>query len=226
MTNILVIAAHPDDEIIGCGGSIRRFINEGMTAYSLILSDGSTSRYDSVSPKVSEEIRIKLEKSQLADNVIGYKETFFHSYPDNSFDSVPLLSIIKTIEKYILQIKPAKIYTHHFGDLNIDHKLTFEAVQTATRPMYNYCVKEIYSFETLSATDWNFKKQDLFCPNYFVNIESTFNEKIKAMKFYDSELRTYPHPRSLEGLELSAKKWGTVSGLNYAEAFEIIRKII
>lgn len=226
MGKILVVAAHPDDEILGCGGTLKRLINEGNEAYSLILSDGTTSRYDKLSGQVSENIKIRLCQSQAAAKFIGYKETFFCQFTDNSFDKESLLSIVKAIESYLLLLKPSVIFTHHYGDLNIDHQRTFQAVQTAARPIMDCSVKEIYCFETFSATEWNFINRAKFVPNYFVNIESTLKDKLEAMKCYKSELREYPHPRSLEGLKTAAKKWGTVVGCNYAEAFELIRKIV
>lgn len=225
MERILVIAAHPDDEILGCGGTVRRLINEGNEAYSLILSDGTTSRYDSILPEVKESIEKRLNESNISDKVLGYRESFFCEFKDNSFDKEVFLDIVKTIERYVEKLKPSIIFTHHYGDLNIDHRLTFQAVQTATRPMEGCLVKEICCFETVSSTEWNFMVQDKFTPNYFVNIENTLREKIQAIKCYESEIRNYPHPRSIEGLETCAKRWGTVAGCNYAEAFEIIRKV-
>lgn len=226
MGKILVIVAHPDDEILGCGGTIRRLIKEGNEVYSLILSDGTTSRHNNINTEVMEEINTRLQDSLSANKLIGYKETFFCQFNDNSFDKEGFLNIVKLVEKYVSQIKPSIIFTHHYGDLNIDHQITFNAVQTATRPMAECPVKEIYCFETFSATEWNFLSKDKFTPNYFVNIENTLKDKLQAMKCYKSELREYPHPRSLEGLEAAAKRWGTVIGCSYAEAFELIRKIV
>lgn len=226
MERILVVAAHPDDEIIGCGGTLKRLINEGNEAYSLILSNGTTSRYDNLNEQVAEDIKIRLQQNQSAAKVIGYKKTFFCQFADNSFDKESLLVIVKAIENYILLLKPSIIFTHHYGDLNIDHQRTFQAVQTATRPMMDCSVKEIYCFETFSATEWNFIDKAKFVPNYFVNIESTLKDKLEAMKCYKSELREYPHPRSLEGLKIAAKRCGMVVGCNYAEGFELIRKIV
>lgn len=225
MEKILVIAAHPDDEILGCGGTIRRFINEGRECFALILSDGTTSRYEKLTRKVEEDIKTRLEDSIAASKIIGYKETFFCNLKDNSFDNEDLLSIVKIIEKYIALIKPSIIFTHHYGDLNIDHQIVFRAVLTSTRPMSQCPVKELYCFETLSSSEWSFIDRDKFTPNYFVNIENTIADKLSAIKCYKSELREYPHPRSVTGLEASARKWGTVVGCNFAEAFELIRKI-
>jgi LmbE family N-acetylglucosaminyl deacetylase len=226
MEKILVVAAHPDDEVLGCGGTMRRLIEAGNEVYSLILSDGTTSRHSNKNDEVINEIKARLQDSLAANKVIGYKNTFFCEFTDNSFDKEGLLNIVKVVEKYINQIKPEVIFTHHYGDLNIDHQLTFKAVQTAARPMLECPVREIYCFETFSATEWNFLSTDKFTPNYFVNIENTLKDKLEAMKCYKSELRKFPHPRSLEALETAAKRWGTVVGCSYAEAFELIRKVV
>jgi len=130
------------------------------------------------------------------------------------------------IEGYVNHLKPDIIYTHHYGDLNIDHRRTFEAVLTACRPVGEYSVREIYTFETPSSTEWNFNgKNNVFYPNVFVDIEDTIDDKLKAMACYQTELREYPHPRSLEALKIIASRWGTVVGKKYVEAFELIRKV-
>lgn len=138
-----------------------------------------------------------------------------------------LLDIIKEVDKYIQRLKPQIIYTHHYGDLNIDHRRTFEAVITASRPVGEYPVKEIYCFETPSSTEWNFKYGgNVFKPNVFIGIDDTIDAKLKAMECYKSEIRDYPHPRSIKALEIIAARWGTVVGKKYAEAFELIRKVV
>lgn len=226
MKRVMVIAAHPDDEVLGCGGTIRRLVNEGCEAYSLILSDGVTSRYNKITPDVSEAIKSRHQESLSAGKLLGYKESLFCHFTDNSFDKEPLLNIVKTIEEYISVIKPSAIFTHHHGDINIDHQIAFRAVQTAVRPMAECPVKELYCFEILSSTEWNFVSSDKFAPNYFVNIETTLKDKLEGMRCYNSELRQFPHPRSIENLEAAAKRWGSVIGCKYAEAFECIRKIV
>ncbi len=226
MAKILVVAAHPDDEILGLGGTIRKRVNDGDTADCLILGEGATSRTskrEDTDKHILDELQSDTEGSAI---IIGYKNVYFSSLPDNRFDSMDLLDIIKVVEKYVDELKPDIIYTHHYGDLNVDHKITFEAVITACRPIGDYTVKEIYCFETPSSTEWNFEySASIFRPNVFIDIESTIKAKLDAMACYRTELRDYPHPRSLKALEVIASRWGTVAGKQYAEAFELIRKV-
>lgn len=224
MKKILIVVAHHDDEILGCGGTVNKLVNEGNEAYTLILGEGPYSRY-------TNEDRIKAEKESLekkkraikANSIIGVKEVFFKKFPDNRFDSVALLDIIKAIEEVKVKIMPSIIFTHYKGDLNVDHQLTYKATITASRPMKDESVKEIYSFPILSSTEWNFPLS--FSPDVFFDINETMERKLKAMQEYQSELRDFPHPRSLEGLKVSAKNWGMLVGLNYTEAFKLIRLI-
>ena len=215
---ILIIAAHPDDEVLGCFGTVKKLIDEGYEGYTLILGEGKTSRGEG-----NEEIKKLHEEIKKANEVIGIKEVFIESLPDNSFDSIPLLDIVKVVEKYKNLIKPGIIFTHYENDLNIDHRLTYQAVITATRPMSDEVVKEIYSFEILSSTEWNYPLS--FSPDIYFDISDTLDKKIKAMSFYKSELREYPHPRSLEGIELNAKYWGIRVGKKAVEAFKAVRVI-
>lgn len=218
---ILVVAAHPDDEVLGCGGAVARLIKEGYTAYSLILGDGVTSR--GIGRKKSTALKIRRNEMQKANKLIGIKKVFYYSFPDNAFDSVPLLKIVKTIEIVKKKISPEIIFTHFENDLNIDHVLTYKAVVTATRPMKDESVKEIYSFEIPSSTEWNYPLS--FSPNVFFNIKNTLKMKIDAMEKYASEIRQYPHPRSPEFLKLNAKYWGARVGVESAEVFKLVRII-
>lgn len=224
--NIFIIAAHPDDEILGCGGTIAKLVKQGNTAYTLILGEGVASRYDVKTPHIDEELD-KLKKEMLkANDIVGIKQVFSAKFPDNRFDSMDLLDIVKEIEKIKDSIKPEIIFTHHFGDLNIDHQITHKAVLTATRPMKDECVKEIYAFEIPSSTEWNsFSKKTAFIPNIFFDIADTIDIKVNAMREYKSELRDYPHTRSLQHIKELAKVNGTMVGLNYCERFILIRSI-
>lgn len=222
---ILIIAAHPDDEVLGCFGTVARLIKENdYEAYTLILGEGKTSRDEKreVENK-KEELEVLNNEISNANNVIGIKKVFVETFPDNRFDSVDLLDIIKAISKVKEEIKPDIIFTHYENDLNIDHQITYKAVITATRPMADETVKEIYSFEVLSSTEWNYPLS--FVPDTHFDISTTIDLKIEAMKEYESELCDYPHPRSLEGIELNAKYNGMRVGKKYVESFKSVRII-
>jgi LmbE family N-acetylglucosaminyl deacetylase len=225
MKKILVIAAHPDDEILGVGGTVLKHSVNGDECFALILGEGITSRYDKRELADSIKVEKLHEDTYKAGEIIGYKKIYMENLPDNRFDSIPLLDVVKIIEKYIEDIKPDIIYTHFGGDLNIGHKITFEAVLTASRPIGQEYVKEIYAFETVSSTEWNFNGMDGFKPNYFVDITETLDMKLKAMECYKSELKEFPHPRSNKNLKASALKWGSVVSRMYAEAFQVVRII-
>lgn len=222
---VLIVAAHPDDEVLGCGGIIKKFSNDGYEVFSLILSAGKSSRDSNSSTVKQEQNELKKEMAN-ANRILGIKEVFTAELPDNEFDSVSLLSIVKIIEKFKKIIKPNIVFTHHSGDMNIDHQITHQAVLTATRPIAGESVKEIYSFEVPSSTEWNsFSKETAFVPNVFYDISTTLNYKIEAIAAYKSELREYPHPRSPEYISDIAKVWGAKVGLNRAEAFILVRSI-
>ena len=222
---ILVIAAHPDDEVLGCGGAMARFVTEGCEVYTLILGEGVTSR-DKERDRAERENEITELRKQAenANNILGVKKVYAFDFPDNRFDSIPLLDIIKTIEKIKGDVQPDCVFTHHQGDLNIDHQITFKAVVTACRPVKDESVKEIYSFEIPSSTEWNAPSSlTYFMPDYFVDVSKNLKVKINALKEYETELREFSHPRSLKAVELNAKQWGVKMGFEAAEAFKTIR---
>jgi LmbE family N-acetylglucosaminyl deacetylase len=223
---VLVIAAHPDDEVLGCGGSIARWSREGSQVYIAILGEGETSRYDSRDQADPEVVQALQDKSRQVADILGAGDIFQYSYPDNRFDTVPLLEIVKTVEELINRIQPKIVYTHHSGDLNIDHTITFRAVMTATRPMKGSPVRKLHAFEIPSSTDWTFGGiVSTFNPNEFIDISSTLETKIKAMQCYENEVREFPHPRSSRALRALAERWGSVVGVPAAEAFQLIRSI-
>ncbi|OCL94474.1 PIG-L deacetylase family protein [Arcobacter porcinus] len=219
---ILIVAAHPDDEVLGCFGTVAKLIQEGYEAYTLILGEGKTSRDEKrVVENKKEEIKLLNLEIKKANDIIGIKKCFVYDFPDNRFDSVDILDIVKVISKIKNDIQPDIIFTHYENDLNIDHQITYKAVLTATRPMIDETVKEIYSFEILSSTEWNYPLS--YNPDVFFDIENTINLKIDAMKEYKSELCEYPHPRSLKGITLNAEYQGMRVGKRYVEAFKSIR---
>jgi LmbE family N-acetylglucosaminyl deacetylase len=170
-------------------------------------------------------IQEHLTKSKLAAALLGVNQVIHFDFPDNRFDSIPMLDIIQEIEEVINKFRPDTIFTHSNKDLNIDHRIAFQSVLTATRPFKNHA-KEIYSFEIPSSTEWAFGRiNGNFNPNCFFDIEHHVDQKIEALKIYDSEIHQFPHPRSEEAIRSNAKKWGYASGLMCAEAFEVIRII-
>lgn len=223
---VLVVAAHPDDEVLGCGGSIARLTQEGHDVYIAILGEGITSRYDKHEQADQGIIKDLQNRSRQVSKLLGVKELCLYDLPDNRFDTVPLLNIIKTVEKLINRFNPKIVYTHHGGDLNIDHVITHRAVMTATRPAGNCPVTEIYAFEVPSSTEWAFGQfQPAFQPNVFLDISDTLEIKIQAMQIYESEARNFPHPRSPEALQALAKHWGSAVGVGTAEALELVRLV-
>ena len=221
---VLVIAAHPDDEVLGCGATIKRLVETGAEVFTLILSAGKSSREDD---DISTEQRELKNEMLEANRSLGVKEVYTADFPDNAFDSVPLLKIVKRIEEVKDALKPNMMFTHHIGDMNIDHQITHGAVLTATRPMAGEVVKEVLSFEVPSSTEWNsFSKESIFVPNVFYDVTKSIDDKIAAMAIYKSELRDYPHPRSLEYIGDIAKVWGAKIGVGRAEAFCLVRSIV
>ena len=199
-------------------------VKEGDEAYTLILGEGKTSRDEQRSIENKKaELNVLNREIEKANSVINIKKTFIENFPDNRFDSVDLLDIVKAILKVKEEIKPDIIFTHYENDLNIDHQITYQAVVTATRPMEDESVKEIYSFEVLSSTEWNYPLS--FSPDLFFDISETIKLKKEAMKQYNSELCQFPHPRSIEGIELNAKYHGMRVGKAYVEAFKTVRVI-
>ena len=224
--SVLVIAAHPDDEVLGCGGTIARLTQEGHDVYITILGEGITSRYEKREEADQALVKELQGRCQKATELLGAKDLFLYDLPDNRFDTVPLLDVIKIVEELIERLRPQVVYTHHGGDLNIDHVIVHRAVLTATRPVRDKPVREIYAFEVPSSTEWGFQQfEPGFRPNVFVDISKTINIKVKALSCYDTEVRAFPHPRSPEAICAISRRWGTVIGREAVEAFEMIRSI-
>jgi len=227
--NIMVVVAHPDDELLGIGATMHKLIHEQQCKiHVVILGEGITSRSDTRDTKLWErELTTHRENIKNAQVSIGYQSLGIYDFPDNRFDTVPLLDIIKVIEKEKANFKPNVIFTHHGGDLNIDHQRTFEAVITASRPLNTEMVKSIITFETPSGTEWRASSDPRhFIPNMFVNIsEENLQAKINAMECYEFEERQFPHPRSPEALRLFSQRWGVTVGSELAEAFCVVRHI-
>ena len=227
MKSILVIAAHPDDEVLGCGGTIVKHIQNGDEVHVLIIAEGVTSRDEERNPIRRKESLSKLKKmAHKAHKILGSNNIKLMDFPDNRMDSVDLLEIIKAVEKEINIVKPEIIYTHHYGDLNIDHRITHQAVLTACRPEPLRCVKRILTFEVQSSTEWQSPNiGTVFSPNVFIDISDTLSLKIDALKAYQSEMKPWPHSRSIKAVEHLAHWRGATVGLNAVEAFMLIREL-
>jgi N-acetylglucosamine malate deacetylase 1 len=217
--NILIVAAHTDDEALGCGGTITRHVAEGDSVCAVFMTDGVSSR-----PSAHKHDRnLRMEAARQAHEILGLDKVHYLELPDNRMDGLPLLDVIQPLEKIMREYAPEVIYTHHRGDLNIDHRITHQAVITACRPQPGHCVREIYGFEVLSSTDWSFARQEAFVPNVFVDISPYLSTKLKALQAYQSEMRSAPHTRSMEHAELLARHRGYKVGVEAAEAFEAVR---
>ena len=223
---VLVVVAHPDDEVLGCGATIARLNQEGHEVYIAILGEGITSRYQRREQADHSLVEALHTCGRQVAELLGARDLFCYRLPDNRFDTMPLLDVVKIIETLIEQLKPDIIYTHHGGDLNIDHMVTHRAVLTATRPATNQPVREIYAFEVPSSTEWTFGQlQPTFRPNVFMDISDTLEAKVHAMAVYESEVRPFPHPCSSEALRALARRRGSMAGVEAAEAFELVRAI-
>lgn len=223
---VLVVAAHPDDEVLGCGATAARLAEEGQDVHFAILGEGITSRHGQGSDADENQMVSLHQHAHAAAEKVGAKSLELYNLPDNRLDTVPLLEVVKIVEDLIERLRPEIIYTHHAGDLNVDHGVVHRAVLTATRPVTGQTVREIYAFEVPSSTEWAFQQlQPSFRPNVFVDVARTLELKIAAMECYKSEARKFPHPRSPEALRALAVRWGSVVGCAAAEAFELVRSI-
>ncbi len=223
---ILVVAAHPDDECLGPGGTIARHADDEDAVNVLILAEGATARDGKRDPAArSDELSDLRAAAAAAAEILGSEIPRFAGLPDNRLDGVDLLDVIKQVEAAVADVRPRIVYTHHAGDLNVDHKITHQAVITACRPLPGSPVKAIYAFETPSSTEWAFA-QNVFRPTRFVDISTQLSRKCSALACYRSEMRDFPHARSLEAVQALACLRGAAVGLEAAEAFEVIREIL
>ena len=220
---VAVIAAHPDDEVLGCGGTIARMASEGSSVHILLMADGETSRQEFN----QERVKIRSASALYAGKVLGCASVKQLTLPDNKMDSMALLDVIRPIEAFINEYRPDVVFTHHSGDVNIDHRIVHDAVIAACRPQPDFFVRELFFFEVPSSTEWRPPSSgELFCPNYFFDISKTLEIKLQALSSYQDELRTFPHPRSLKAVEALATWRGATVGVNSAEAFILARKLI
>ena len=225
MKKILVFAAHPDDELLGCGATLLKYQKKGFKIKIIFFGDGESSR--NIKKKNFLKSIIVREKQAESFKKRKIRKANIYKFPDNRLDTIPLLDIVKFIEKQIKQNKPEIIFTHFENDLNIDHQIIYNAVITATRPLSKTFVKKIYSFEVSSSTDFilSRKQKKIFNPNLYFNVESTIDKKINLLKLYKGEIKKWPHARSLKSIKNLAMYRGSQVGIKYAEAFITVREL-
>ncbi len=229
---VLVVAAHPDDEVLGCGGTIAKHAAKGDTVHILIMAEGITSR-DNIRDSIARKAELSsLEKAAMnIGSFLGVQSVETLSLPDNRMDTLPLLDVIKDVESRLEKIRPSVVYTHHDGDLNVDHQITHRAVITACRPYPGQPVHTLLFFEVPSSTDWQVAGMgNNFHPNWFVDISDVTEEKIthlekkiQALEMYEREMRKFPHARSIEAIRALALTRGAGVGTEAAEGFVLGR---
>jgi N-acetylglucosamine malate deacetylase 1 len=225
---ILVVAAHPDDEVLGCGGTVARWACEGHVVNMVILADGEGARAENEDQTIDLGIiEQRIAIAREACNILGCESVDVLNMKDNRLDGMELLDIVKAIEIFIKKYEPHTVLTHHAGDVNIDHRIVHDAVIAACRPEPGHLVKELLFFEVPSSTEWRPpSSSQYFMPNYFVDISQVLETKLDALRAYKNELRTFPHPRSLKAVEYLARWRGATVGVEAAESFIVGRKII
>lgn len=225
---VLVVAAHPDDEVLGCGGAMVKHLQRGDEVHVLILAEGMTSRDDKRNRHGRKSDLLTLaETAKKANDIIGVSSLHLHDFPDNRMDSLDLLDVVKVVESFIATYNATIVYTHHRGDVNIDHRVIHDAVIAATRPQPNHSVKQLLFFETASSTEWRPpSSMTAFAPNWFVDISGEcLTKKLQALDAYTTEMRDFPHARSVTALEYLAKWRGASVGCDAAESFVLGRLI-
>jgi LmbE family N-acetylglucosaminyl deacetylase len=227
MKNVLVVAAHPDDEVLGCGATMARLAAEGHAVHVLILADGESSRIRSDDKSAAELVGARNAAATEANRILGTASVTIHQLPDNQLDSVPLLDVVRLIEAAVRRCHPDTVFTHHAGDVNVDHRVVHEAVLAACRPLPAHPVRSLNFFEVPSSTEWRPPgSASDFVPSLFVDVGSMLALKLEALGAYRAELREFPHPRSLQAVEALARWRGATAGVSAAEAFVVGRQII
>ena len=218
---VLIIAPHPDDEVLGCGGIMKKLSLEKDDVYVLIMSRGKIGIYS------DEKIQNVRQEARNAHQLLGVKETRFLDFPAPELDIISISELSRAISQTLSDIKPNTLYLPHRGDIHADHKAVFNAGLVAARPVGDYSIRKIFAYETLSETEWAPPySDDAFVPDTFINIADTFQTKIDAMKCFKSQLREFPNPRSLKTIEALACYRGSTVGFTHAEAFMTIRRVI
>jgi len=224
--NILCVAAHPDDELLGCGATLRRLKNEGHSIYTCILCGQVNARHGRPEPNALKRV------CEEAERIIGIDESVKHDYPNIQFNTVPHLDMVQAVEKAILRFTPSWVFAHHPGDLNVDHRVCYDATMTAIRlpqrlsqNLPTTMIRRVYLFEVLSATDWAAPLEPAFQPNSFFDAAGTIDAKIQALEAFEGALKPFPHSRSSRNVRHLAHLRGAQAGLESAEAFCLVRDV-
>ena len=221
----LCVAAHPDDEVLGAGATMAALADRGCEVHALVLGEGVGARYEGDDRPEAEVARLRGELAE-AGRILGVS-MHQRDLPDNRFGTVPLLDVIHLVEAVKAEVEPDVVFCHHAGDMNQDHEVVAEAVLTAFRPLPGERPVTLLGFEALSSTEWNASPgAPAFVPNWFEDATPGLERKVAAMAAYASELREWPHPRSLEGIRVAARRWGMTVGLEAAEPFMLLRRVV
>jgi N-acetylglucosamine malate deacetylase 1 len=219
---VLVIAAHPDDEVLGCGATMAKHVAQGDLVHVAIMAEGARSRGDTEADIEIAKLKLAAER---ANTHLGVSDLSFFDFPDNKMDSVPQLDVIQKIESLIKKVKPTRIYTHSPHDVNVDHRVIVSAVEAAARPQPQMQIKSILAFEVQSSSEWRFSGHGAFTPNWFEDVSLFWAKKMEALRHYEVEMRPWPHARSYEAVEHLLKWRGASVGVTAAEAFILLRGI-
>ncbi len=224
---VLVVAAHPDDEVLGCGALCAKLAMSGAMISVLILGEGATSRDQPLANSTMNKAVLQLQQqARQAAVILGAQPPLFGGFPDNRFDTVALLELIKCVEAAKAAVRPTLVLTHHAGDLNIDHVQTHRAVMTAFRPLPGEEVRELMAFEVLSSTEYAVTPVFFpFVPTVFVDVAGYVDRKVEALAAYTSEVHAAPHARSEYAVRALAARRGSQAGLQSAEAFTLLRRV-
>jgi LmbE family N-acetylglucosaminyl deacetylase len=218
---ILVVAPHADDEVLGVGGTIAKYIDEGHEAYVCVVTTGHPSMF---SREVLDKLRLEAIE---AHKFLGVKETYFLELPAVMLSEVPKHEVNKKISEVIDKVQPDTVFIPHFGDMHLDHYIVSQATMVGVRPIREHKILAVYSYETLSETEWNIPHvTNVFIPNTYVDISGYLDKKKTAMEYFATQLTDFPHPRSIEAIESLAKLRGSTIGVRGAEAFCLVRRII
>ncbi len=221
MERALVVVAHPDDEVLGCGGTVAKLTGQGVAVRFIVCGEGVTARKDADPIGVA---KLDVDLRQAA-SVLGVEDVYHLDFPDNRFDSRDLLDLVWAIEESGLAFDPDVVFTHHHGDLNVDHRFVHDAVLAAFRPLPGRSPVTLMAMEVASSTGWAAPNEaNAFMPNVFSDVAATLGKKVAAMDAYSGEKRAWPHPRSAEAIRTWAHYWGSHVGLEAVEPFMLIRR--